>query len=76
MMQVLDLDALWDAGLCPSCAGMGDTPNWRGTGDSAGGYADFCAVCAGTGKDLRGCRECGTGHGVQDCPEIRRELMR
>ncbi len=27
-------------------------------------------------KDLRGCDECGSGHTIQTCPAIRKELFR
>lgn len=61
---------------CAECNGEGRTPNGSCTGDTAGGWADTCDVCHGTGKDLRGCEWCSITHAPQDCPAIRAELMK
>jgi hypothetical protein len=66
----------WKAGICAECGGDGRFYNMFGTGDQAGGLADTCDACEGSGKDLRGCLDCGTGHTIQDCPVIRARLMR
>ena len=60
--------------LCLECGGEGRTPAY-GTGDQAGGWAETCQECKGTGKDLRGCEWCGICHPVQTCPAIRALLM-
>jgi hypothetical protein len=56
-------------GLCFECGGEGRVPTW-GTGDQAGGWAETCQECRGTGKDLRGCEWCGITHHIQQCPAI------
>ena len=70
------MESLTAQGLCQECGGDGRFFNMFQTGDSAGGWADTCDACAGTGKDVHGCDECGSGHHVQQCPAIRKELFR
>lgn len=65
-----------DAGLCAECNGEGRTPNPYCTGDTAGGWADTCDTCHGTGKDVRGCEFCNVTHSPQNCPAIRAALMK
>lgn len=38
---------------CPDCDGEGRTPNGSCTGDQAGGWADTCEMCNGTGAIKR-----------------------
>ena len=38
-----------DTDPCEECGGEGRIPNYHGTGDQAGGYADTCEACNGTG---------------------------
>lgn len=66
----------WEKGVCPSCGGDGRFFNMFGTGDQAGGAADTCDDCNGSGKDTRGCPECGDDHDIQACPAIHAELMK
>lgn len=35
---------------CPACNGEGRIPCANGCGDQAGGYADTCQECKGTGR--------------------------
>ncbi len=66
----------WKAGICPECGGDGRFYNMFGTGDQAGGLADTCDACEGSGKDMRGCLECDIGHDIQACPQVRALLMK
>jgi DnaJ-class molecular chaperone len=70
------VDGCADCRGCPDCDGEGRTPNGSCTGDTAGGWADTCETCHGSGKDMRGCDGCGVAHTMQACPAIHERLMR
>ena len=36
--------------VCDECCGAGRIPNFAGTGDDAGGWADHCSGCGGSGN--------------------------
>ncbi len=41
-----------DGWVCQECDGEGRIPNYHGTGNEAGGYADTCEACNGTGRRI------------------------
>ncbi len=62
---------------CPDCDGEGRTPNGSCTGDTAGGWADTCDTCHGTGKATPArCTACDGAHPTQTCPQVRALLMK
>jgi hypothetical protein len=74
-------------GKCADCDGEGRTPNGSCTGDTAGGWADTCDTCGGSGKtvslpnnatpaptpveETRACLACGGAHIITKCPAIK-----
>lgn len=53
-MKMRDPDAAYTLGsmerACPKCHGEGRIPNGHGTDDQAGGWADTCDMCNGSGQ--------------------------